>query len=407
MKTCIYCGRGNNEDEFSDEHIWPDALGGDFLPPFWRTDDVCGRCNNASGVFVDGAFIKDFFVAAERSFDALDYLDPDKPTGILPLNYLGMIQNITTQEGEVADFWVCAPGANIVHFRKSNEEGTWDVYAGGDPRRQSKRSKAGRVLVALTSAEPYWVYTALSSVKHHFAKADKFVTNLQLPPNANHFRELDPSDPQQAADLRFFKEIEANSTPKNGLHNRVAIGLGTDGRFLSKLALAVGYKLFGSPFLQTSYGINLRKAFREANPEKRRQIPIRGSGYLENVNLGGLAENLRWPGGWVLLLLQHSDALSLTVQPPSGRSMVIQVTDDPELLGELNSEYRGGIAWLTVPVAAHAVGPLHYPDYIAHQTGLHAHPDLCELAARRGHRDRLPPTGISHQTEPEVGSNRS
>lgn len=144
MKTCIYCGQDKPEEEFSDEHIWPDALGGDFLPPFWRTDDVCGKCNSASGVFVDGAFIKSFFVSAERSLDALDYLDPDKAIGILPLSYLGTFQNIATQEGEVADFWVCAPGANIIHFRKASEEGIWDAYAGGDPRRQSKRSKAGR-----------------------------------------------------------------------------------------------------------------------------------------------------------------------------------------------------------------------------------------------------------------------
>ena len=172
MKTCIYCGKDKSEEEFSGEHIWPDALGGDFLPQFWRTDDVCGKCNSMSGVFVDGAFIKSVFVVGERTHDAHDYLNPDNPTGILPLSYLGIIQNITTQEDEVADFWVCAPGANIVHFRKASEEDTWDAYAGGDPRRQSKRAKAGRVLVSFTSPEQYWVLTALSSVKHHFAKAD-------------------------------------------------------------------------------------------------------------------------------------------------------------------------------------------------------------------------------------------
>lgn len=273
MKNCIYCGFDKPENEFSDEHIWPDALGGDFLPPFWRTDHVCGKCNSASGVFVDGAFIKSFFVAGERAIDALEYLDPDKPTGILPLSYLGTIQNIATQEGEVADFLVCAPGANIVHFRKASEEDTWDAYAGGDPRRRSKRSKAGRVLVGFNSAEPYWVCTALSSVKGHFPKAEKFVTNLELPPTAKHFRELDPKDSQQAADLQFFNEIEANSTRGEWLHNRIAIAVGADGRFLAKLALAVGYKLFGARFLQTSYGLDLRKAFREANPDTRPYNP--------------------------------------------------------------------------------------------------------------------------------------
>jgi hypothetical protein len=401
MKTCIYCGFEKPEEEFSDEHIWPDALGGDFLPPFWRTDDVCAKCNSASGVFVDGAFIKSFFVSGERSLDALDYLDPDKPTGILPLSYLGTIQNIATQEGEVADFWVCAPGANIVHFRKASEEGTWNTYAGGDPRRQSKRSKAGRAVIALTSKEPYWVYTALSSVKHHFAKADKFVTNVQLPPTAKHFRELDPNDPQQAADLRFFKVMEENAARGERLHNQIAIALGAEGRFLAKLALALGYKLFGARFLQTTAGLDLRKAFREANFAKRKQILTKGSDYLRSVDLGGIEEKLRWPGGWVLLLLRHPNALSLTVQPPSGRIMVIQVTDDPDLLDDLSVEYRDGIAWLTVPATARGVGPIPYPEYLAHQIGQRAHPELRELEVLRGQRGSLPPTGIN-QEEPDA-----
>lgn len=239
MRTCIYCAEVKAEGEFSDEHIWPDALGGDFLSTFWRTDDVCGKCNSVSGVFVDGAFIKGFFGAAERGQDALAYLDPKQPTGILPLSYLGTIQNIQAPEGEIADFWVCAPGANIVHFRKKAEDDAWSAYVGGDPRQLSKRSKAGRVLVGLTSAEPYWIFTALSSVKHHFGKAEKFVTNFKLPPTAKHFKEIDRNDPMQVADLAFLQEIDAMTERGEDLHNRAVIPLRAEERFLAKLALAV------------------------------------------------------------------------------------------------------------------------------------------------------------------------
>ncbi|MGX7744801.1 HNH endonuclease [Rhodopseudomonas parapalustris] len=394
MRTCIYCGVDKPEVEFSDEHIWPDALGGDFLPPFWRTNDVCGTCNNLSGVFVDGAFIKGFFGSAERQYDGLDYLDPEKPSRVLPLSYLGSIQNVQMKDGEIADFWVCAPGANIVHIREASEETTWDSYAGGDPRRQSKRSKAGRVLIALTSAEIYWICTALLSVKQQFAKAEKFVTNLDVPPTWNHFKELDRADPKQADDLRLMNEIEAMSARGERLHNTVTISAAADGRFLAKLALAVGFKLFGEPFLKTSYGLDLRKAFREADLQKRRAIPIRGSGYLRSVDLGALRDVLRWPGGWVLLILRQATSLSLIVQPPSGTSMVIQITDDAKLLDELSAEYRNGLAWLTVPGALRAVGPISYPEYIAHQLRRQSHPELQQLERMRGKPDRLPPTGI-------------
>jgi HNH endonuclease/integrase-like protein len=93
MKTCIYCDQEKADDEFSDEHIWPDALGGDFLPPeTWRTDDVCRRCNSLSGVFVDGSFIRSWIGNAERATGARDYLKPTltAPLGVLPLDYMGI-----------------------------------------------------------------------------------------------------------------------------------------------------------------------------------------------------------------------------------------------------------------------------------------------------------------------------
>jgi HNH endonuclease len=58
MKRCIYCGQDKPDSAFSDEHIWPKALGGALLPLLWRTDEVCADCNNISGLFVDGSLSK-------------------------------------------------------------------------------------------------------------------------------------------------------------------------------------------------------------------------------------------------------------------------------------------------------------------------------------------------------------
>jgi hypothetical protein len=56
MRRCIYCDRDTDSD-FTDEHIWPDGLGGDYLPKdVWRTNDVCGKTNNLCGLYVDGSF---------------------------------------------------------------------------------------------------------------------------------------------------------------------------------------------------------------------------------------------------------------------------------------------------------------------------------------------------------------
>ena len=238
-RRCVYCDLEKPASEFSTEHIWPNALGGDFLPEFWKTDDVCRKCNNMSGVFVDGAFIKNFPVVGERAHDALSYLSPDDPTGAVPLNYSGVVRNVQPASGEVIDFWVCT-GANVLHIRMDETEDRWNTYVCGDPRRGSKKSKAGRVIVSLTSSEPYWVCTALRSILHHFPKAKRFVTNLELPADATYFHELDSADPQQAEDLRIVREFEGLRERGENVHSRAAIALQADERFLAKVALAVG-----------------------------------------------------------------------------------------------------------------------------------------------------------------------
>ena len=50
LMRCYYCGFEKPPSDFSDEHIWPDALGGDALPSFWRTNNVCRACNSMSGI---------------------------------------------------------------------------------------------------------------------------------------------------------------------------------------------------------------------------------------------------------------------------------------------------------------------------------------------------------------------
>ncbi|TDL79764.1 HNH endonuclease [Palleronia sediminis] len=388
-RECIYCGQTKEATEFSHEHIWPDALGGDHLPDFWHTNDVCRSCNSMSGVFVDGAFIKSFPVTAERANDALSYLSPDQPTGALPLNYLGVVQNVRPPEGEVIDYWVCT-GAKVLHIRMDGKEDMWNAYAGGDPRRSSKKSKAGRVIVSLTSAEPYWVCTSLRSVLQHFPKARRFVTNLKLPENATKFQELDPSDAQQADDLRIVREFEA--LPKRGerVDAQVAIALSADGRFLAKVALAVGYQLFGRDFIASDHAKELRKGFREADPKKRQQLKIHGSGYFPGVDLGPVGDQLRWPGGWQIAILRLPEKLALVTTAPTGRVMCIQITNDASLLDRLGSEYQDGVCWVIVPPARTAVGPIAYPEYLAHMIGAVHVPSLTALEALRGDPSMLP-----------------
>jgi hypothetical protein len=389
MKVCIYCGGKKPDNEFSDEHIWPDALGGDFLPrDVWRTNDVCQSCNSMSGLFVDGSFIRSWMGKAELSSGALEYLAGKGKPAAIPLDYLGPIQNVPTPLGHVADYWAGPCGANIVHIRPDDGSEQWTTYAGGNPI--VKKAKAGRAYIGLTSGDLFWVGTSLLSFKRHFARAERFVVTKGLPPEWG-FKEPNPNDPVQVEDMKAVEAVFHHGRADKNLHIRAIVSVDLGHRMLSKLGLAVGYKLLGPAFLQTDYAKNLRRGMREADIEKRKNIPVRGAGFFGGPGLGGAEKVLAWPGGWVLMVNIVQGNLSLCVISPSGRPMTVVISDEQALVGTLNQKYKDGVIWITIPADGKAVGPISLPEYLAHQTNTVLLPLLVSLASKRGDRTKLPP----------------
>ncbi len=389
MKICIYCGCEKPDEEFSDEHIWPDALGGDFLPrDVWRTDDVCQKCNSISGLFVDGAFIRSWIGQAERSSDSHEYLAGRGKPAAIPLHYLGPIMDVPLPAGHVADFWVGPCGANIVHIRPDDGDEQWTTYAGGDPR--GKKSKAGRAYMAFTSEDDFWIAVSLLSFHRHFGRAERFVVNMEIPANWP-FKEPNRSDAVQAEDMKVVDAVTGASRAGKQIHLQPLISLDVSNRMLAKLGLAVGYKLLGASFLETEHGKNLRAGMREANFEKRQDIAVRGSGLFGQAGLEAAKDVLAWPGGWVLLVSVVQDSLFLGVVVPSGKSMTVLISDEAALVATVDPKYKDGAIWVTVPAAGEAAGPVLLPEYLAHQTGVSALPVLTTLASKRGDRTNLPP----------------
>ncbi len=239
LKKCVYCGLEKDEAEFSHEHIWPDALGGDFLDDTWKTDDVCQKCNGMSGVFVDGAFIKSWMGSAERAIGAREYLSVDNPgRGAIPLHYMGALTDMKTQQGELAEFWLGACGDHIVHFRPEDKEDLWASYTGGDPRRESKKAWAGRAYLSFTSMEPFWILVTVASFKAHF-QGKRYIVNAELPPEWTGFEKPNSSDPIQVADLAVVETIREAARKQENIRTSLVLPLDLGGRFLAKLGLAI------------------------------------------------------------------------------------------------------------------------------------------------------------------------
>jgi len=391
VRTCIYCGIEKPEDEFSDEHIWPDALGGNHLGSLWRTNDVCAKCNSISGVFIDGAFIRSWFGNAERATGAREYLSLQTPeTSVLPLDYLGALPDLKTRTGEIAEFWAGPCGANIVHIRPESEDELWKTYSGGDPR--ARGAKAGRAYIALTSHEVFWILVSLASFNDHFKRAHRFIVNMDVPLKWNGIlKRPDMSDPVQAADMAVVAAVTSAGQNGQEIRTRQITRSDVGTRFLAKLALAIGFKLLGEAFLATDYATNLRKGFREADPDKRKAIPVQGTGFLSDHGLNGAEKALQWPGAWVLLIKVTDEILSLSVVSPSGRAMNVVVCQEAELVSVLGEEYRDGLVWVTVPSLGEGVGPTPLPAYLAHQLGKASPPQLQLLSSKRIDPAILPP----------------
>src|SRR5215831_8911581 len=87
-RLCPYCARMKSQEQFTDEHVVPAALGGNITPKNPFKLRTCRRCNTACGRHVDGPFIRSWTTSNDRAAHARKYLDLSRGA-IVPLVYLG------------------------------------------------------------------------------------------------------------------------------------------------------------------------------------------------------------------------------------------------------------------------------------------------------------------------------
>lgn len=389
MKTCIYCAREKPKSEFSLEHIWPDALGGDRLPNFWKTDQVCQKCNRISGLFVDGAFLRTWIGHAERSYGWDQYLSLQTPEyNIVPLNFMGNVKH-SPQDVDV-DFWTGPCGSHILHFRPAEEGVPFDIYAGGDPKKSKKSKTAGRVYLSLTTRQPFWIQVTLSSLRAHFPHAKRYATNLEVLDGNVGVEKLDWQDPPFPEDLPIIEDIIEKARKHESVHLQSAVKTDFDNRILSKLALGIGIKVFGHDYICSEHAKKLREAMWEADPNKRAKIDIRGAGYGNQIVPEHTRNLIRWPGGWVLLLKSSRNILMFTMVTPSGKTMTIVVSESFTCSPEEREEYENGWVWVAIPTLGYATEAISLPEYLGFQMGNWRVDVLEEIVRKRTPASELP-----------------
>ncbi len=367
---CIYCADVVGLDNFTIEHIWANAIGGEYGPDWFKTIFICELCNSHCGIHVDGEYLLNFVTSAEAVSSALTFLDTGR-VAPLPLVYLGRSAADSVKAGEVCEFWLGPRGEAIYHFRHKDDT-YFDTHAGGNPIR--RRTNPGRVYMSLTNPNLYWVVTALRSLKAKFGRMELFSLTQIEDERLN--RLFKPRDARAAADMALIAGLQAN-----GHHRAVmSFNMNFGQRYLCKLALGFGFQLFGYDFLQLPGTAMLRAALRADNAHLE-QLDLHGATVFQSTGTPNL---LHFAGAYLLVFFREGPLAGLTVITPTGRDMAVRFTDAADRLrSPLFDRYGGPFCVLLVPTLKRHWGPYPLRDYIDHKLGKSNIPDLSELEGLR------------------------
>lgn len=255
MRTCIYCRQSKLGSEFSLEHVIPQCLGGLTVPDELKTRDVCKRCNNDLGLFVDASFEKSWFVSKQLQENARLQFDHKNPSGI-PLICMGPcdLKVPGLQLDEVCESWLGPFGEQVYWLRPLDERLYW--YDGGNPRTtKSSNSRAYFMFSVNSRRNP--ILTWLSFERAFPGRRVRKIMCAQVdganPKNIG-FSEPDQIDKER---IEFFMG-HCFAEPSRNV--RLAMYMNFDLRFMAKLAIGLSHCLYGKAGVCEEYADELHKA---------------------------------------------------------------------------------------------------------------------------------------------------
>lgn len=389
-KKCIYCNEEKKDDKFSLEHIFPNNLGGAYTNKIFKTRQVCRKCNNLSGLYVDSSFIKNFFVTNSTIFsNYLGFYDFNK-NPYIPFSYMGFVDYIQHSKYKFCEKWLWCDGSMVYHFH-NNSEKDFEVIAGGDPRKRKGNSAGEVYLVGLTDNE-FWINLLLKSFFKQFKKSETILVNYEIPEKKTTLNE----EQFKIKDL-LFKIHQTKETQKHLLPIKIDFNI----RFQAKLSLGLGYSLFGEKFAESEESIFYRNIFWNKEYKKLIELqPQMMSFFSEQKNeLDKFMQFLNFKGchGLFFLILNNTLVFYGNLfgegQYPI-LTVITNILDDYE--HELVNKYPNGWGYILSPQRELFIGEFDIPSIIAYNTGDKSFlPELIELEKKYTDVKTLPPFNLT------------
>jgi hypothetical protein len=375
MAVCIYCGRDKRHSEFTLEHVIPQSLGGAYAPDLLKLRNVCKRCNSDLGLFVDAAFEKNWVVSNTMQQSARASFDPDNPTG-LPLICMGASQlNVPGMtEDEVCECWLGPFGEQVYWIRPREDNLYW--YSGGNPRTtKSIATRAYFMFSERSIKNPKITWLSFRDAFEGRKKVRKIMcTTVQgADPQDIGFHTPDTLDESR---IVFFRSLTAQS---NSRKNSISLFLDFDLRFASKLALGVGYALFGEKIHGSSYTEELRKGLWHKPGES---LPdILGTGVYDENRDADFARRMGYKNAVSVVVIPSGNAIAVNLNVGTAMSFCVMFADTNCLSHEDIEKVRNGIVIVLFKYLRRGVS-LSLLEYVSHKLGNVMHPGLSEIDSR-------------------------
>ena len=376
LGNCPACGGAISAETHDPPPLWPRLLGGEHAPALFRSSAFCSVCARLGDDSIDDVFLKNWSMQSQQVRSALSFLDRDTPLAA-PLTYLGLAADYQSDDDTICERWAGLAGEQIFHIHH-NREIAWAGRVGADALPSAV--DAGVVTLRLADASTYWSQVANLSVAAYFPRAKRFIINANQNANAG--------QPGTIAFDSLFAPRQQEWI-RSALPGRLTLhpDLAQRGpqRFLNKLALSLGPRLFGLTFMRTNHARHLRRNFWSASPQVRSGQLAEGL-ELASEAMGCSFTKLGFKGAWTLVLGPLGEDYGLCLITPAGQAMYAVIADESKLWADAPEIS----AYVAVPTRQVFIGPLSLQNLARHQAGLQSEPELERLDAMRLTPSQLP-----------------
>ncbi len=359
MFFCPYCGKEKADSEKSDEHVLPKAIGGNLEPrnPF-KLYDVCQRCNTLAGAYVDGSFIRSWFIQNARALNASRYIDLSA-NPVLPLSYMGPMPDLDW-EVKICELWLGPTGDRIYHFHDPYPEEPYSQVSVGPPLGRRKEDiDPGFVFIFVRATNRVWHPTIFLSLVAHFEDATFYLGNKGKVEGGG-FKEIPPP----------ILDLHQKLTGMEGKWHKgiTTVHLNFEIRFLAKLGLGLGSLFLDESFARSEDAKTLRKLMWNKNIASLKEseiliAPIFGSQF-DNI-----MPYLAWEAGHVIMMLpfRRDHILAFFAIFYGQLTGGIQISSDANhWSGEIDKD---GSVFVIAPGLRRVAGPVNLLEFLAARKG--------------------------------------